>query len=150
MFHSCDETADFAVFQLPKEDFTMERIPVSLDVSLTLKVHSFGYVGHSQVFNVACGEVCSFFGDLNFTTNIQSAGGYSGAAIVADSLGRAVGYMGGNWDASAQMNSQHQSYAMKFDAVVRATGRQISPPNSPTEKRALPAAEESAEGTKKR
>jgi hypothetical protein len=150
MFRCYGEAEDFAVLQLPKEGFTMERIPISLDVSLTLKVHSFGYVGHTQKFNVACGEVCSFLGYLEFTTNINSAGGYSGAAIVADSLGRAVGYMGGNLDANAQMNSQHQSYAIKFDAVVHATDRQVTPPNSPTEKRALPAAEESAEGKKKK
>jgi hypothetical protein len=149
IFLSCDETADFAVLKLPKEGFDMERIPISLDVSLTLKVHSLGYLGHTQKFNVACGEVCSL-GELNFTTNIISAEGYSGAAIIADSLGRAVGYMGGNWDSSVQMNSQHQSYAMKFDAVVSATGRQLTPPNSPTEKRALPAAEESAEGKRKK
>jgi hypothetical protein len=48
VFQSWNKEEDFAVLELPKKGFTMPRIPVSLDVSLTLKVHAFGYIGHTN------------------------------------------------------------------------------------------------------
>ena len=61
----------------------MPRIPVSLDVSLTLKIHAFGYIGHTKEFNITGGEVSSFI-PYGFTMNLLSAGGFSGAAILAE------------------------------------------------------------------
>ena len=131
LFHCYDKENDFAVLKLPKDGFTMSRIPVTYDVSLTLKIHAFGYIGHTNEFNVSGGEISGFFPN-GFTMNFLSAGGYSGAAIVADGYGRAVGYMGGNLDSSYDKNSQHQSYAFRFDVVVLRTNRKPSPTNSPS------------------
>jgi hypothetical protein len=133
VFHSWEKDEDFAVLTLPKAGFTMPRIPISLGVSLTLKIHAFGYVGHTKQFNVSGGEISGLLPD-GFAMNLLSAGGYSGAAIIADSCGRAVGYMGGNLDASKEKNSQHQSYGYRFDRVFHATGRQLTPTNSPAGK----------------
>ena len=60
--------------------------------------------------------------------NLLSAGGFAGAAIVSDELGRAIGYMGGNYDVET---SQHRSYGYKFDSVIEATDRQITPIDTP-------------------
>eukprot|EP01039_Chlorochromonas_danica_P011368 gene11366-12698_t len=134
VFHSWEKDEDFAVLTLPKVGFTMPRIPISLCVSLTLKIHAFGYVGHTKQFNVSGGEISGLLPD-GFAMNLLSAGGYSGAAIIADGCGRAVGYMGGNLDASKEKNSQHQSYGYRFDRVFHATGRQLmTPTNSPAGK----------------
>jgi hypothetical protein len=132
-FHSYEKDEDFAVLKIPKAGFTMPRIPISLAVSLTLKIHAFGYIGHSKQFNVSGGEISGLITE-GFTMNLLSAGGYSGAAILADGYGRAVGYMGGNYDASNNKNSQHQSYAFRFDRVIHATDRQITPTSSPAGK----------------
>ena len=51
--------------------------------------------------------------------------------MIADGIGRAVGYMFGNVDFSLQKNSQHQCLVFKLDNVARITGRRDSPPNSP-------------------
>jgi hypothetical protein len=133
LFHSCNEENDFAVLMLSKDGFTMKRIPVSLEVTRGLKIHSLGYVGHSNVFNSVPGEITSLV-PRGFTTNVIFAPGYSGAAILADYIGRAVGYMGGNWDFGSEKNSQHQSFAFPFGPVILATGRQTSPTNSPSAK----------------
>jgi hypothetical protein len=135
VFHFYEKDEDFAVLKVPKAGFTMPRIPISLEVTLTLKIHAFGYIGHSKQFNVSGGEVSGLITE-GFTLNLLSAGGYSGAAILADSYGRAVGYMGGNLDASKDKNSQHQSYAFRFDRVIHATNRQITPTSSPAGKSA--------------
>lgn len=132
VFHSYKKDEDFAVLKIPKAGFTMPRIPTSLEVSLTLKIHAFGYIGHSKQFNVSGGEISGLITE-GFTM-LLSAGGYSGAAILADGYGRAVGYMGGNLDASKDKNSQHQSYAFRFDRVIHATNRQITPTSSPAGK----------------
>lgn len=126
VFHSYEEDEDFAVLKIPKAGFTMPRIAISLEVSLTLKIHAFGYIGHSRQFNVTGGEISGLIPE-GFTMNLLSAGGYTGATILADGYGRAVGYMGGNLDASKDKNSQHQSYAFRFDRVIHATNRQITP-----------------------
>jgi len=132
VFHSWEKDEDFVVLTLPKAGFTMPRIPISLGVSLNLKIHAFGYVGHTKQFNVSGGEISGLLPD-GFAMNLLSAGGYSGAAIIADSCGRAVGYMGGNLDASKEKNSQQQSYGYRFDRVFHATGRELTTPtNSPT------------------
>jgi hypothetical protein len=131
VFQSWHKEEDFAVLELPKEGFTMLRIPVSLDVSLTLKVHAFGYIGHTNELNISSGEVSSLI-PQGFTLNLLSAGGFSGAAIIADGYGRAIGYMGGNLDASKDKNSQHQSYCYRFDHVITATNRQSTPTKSPS------------------
>jgi hypothetical protein len=129
LFHSCNEENDFAVLMLSKDGFTMKRIPVSLEVTRGLKIHSLGYVGHSNVFNSVPGEITSLV-PRGFTTNVIFAPGY----ILADYIGRAVGYMGGNWDFGSEKNSQHQSFAFPFGPVILATGRQTSPTNSPSAK----------------
>lgn len=133
LFKYVDESDDFAVLQLPKAGFAMQRIPVSLGVSTTLCIHAIGYVGHTGMFNVTGGEVSGLIPE-GFTMNLLSAPGFSGAAVIADHTGRAVGYMGGNLDASNHKNSQHQSYGYRFDQVLRATNRQHSPANSPAGK----------------
>lgn len=133
VFHSFDKDDDFAVLKIPKADFSMPRIPISLEVFLTLRIHAFGYIGHTREFNVSGGEISGLIAD-GFTMNLLSAGGYSGAAILADGYGRAVGFMGGNLDASKDKNSQHQSYGCRFDRVIRATQRQITPTSSPAGK----------------
>jgi hypothetical protein len=124
---------DFAVLKIPRTGFNMPRIPISLNVTLTLKIHAFGYIGHSKQFNVSGGEISGLITE-GFTMNLLSAGGYSGAAILVDGYGRAVGYMGGNYDASNNKNSQHQSYAFRFDRVMHDTGRQSTPTSSPAGK----------------
>jgi hypothetical protein len=134
LFYKWDKETDFAVLKLPKEGFTMRRMPIHQRVVETMKIYAFGYVGHSKQFNITGGEVSGFIAD-GFTMNLLFAPGYSGAAILADYLGRAIGYMGGNWDASKEKNSQHQSYAYRFDRVIRATDRQDSPTNSPSARR---------------
>jgi hypothetical protein len=133
IFHSWERAQDFAVLKLPKTGFTMPRIPVSLGVSITLKIHAFGYVGHTSEFNVSDGEVSGFV-PQGFTMNLLSAGVFSGAAIIADGQGRAIGYMGGNLDTSKDKNSQHQSYGFRFDCVIQRTNRQLTPTNSPENK----------------
>lgn len=130
LFYKCNEEDDFAILKLPKVGFTMSRIPVWLGISLTMKVHAFGYIGHTGKFNVSNGEVSGLITD-GFATTILSAEGYSGSAIIADGNGRAIGYMGGNLDASKDKNSQHQSYCFRFDPVIRTTSRKTSPVNSP-------------------
>lgn len=130
MFQSFGKDEDFAVLKLPKSSFKMQRIPVSFDISLTLKIHAFGYIGHTKAFNVTPGEVTGMV-PYGFTMSPLSAEGFSGAALVADSKGRAVGYMGGNLDASKDKNSQHQSYGLRFDKVIVATKRQVTPTYSP-------------------
>ena len=133
LFKYVDESADFAVLQLPKAGFDMKRIPVSLDIRTTLCIHAIGYVGHTGFFNVTGGEVSGLIPE-GFTMNLLSAPGFSGAAIIADYGGKAVGYMGGNLDASNHKNSQHQSYGYRFDKVLLATNRKDSPANSPAGK----------------
>lgn len=128
-----DINEDYAVIQLPKNGFCMSRIPIALSLRLTQRVHAFGYIGHTGEFNITPGEVCSII-PRGFTMSLLSAPGYSGAAILSDGLGRAIGYMGGNLDASAIKNSQHQAYAFRFDEVAIATRRQESPSSSPSGK----------------
>lgn len=130
LFHSWEKQEDFAVLKLPKTDFTMQRIPISLGIYETLKIHAFGYIGHTKRFNISGGEVSGFITE-GFSMNLLSAGGFSGAAIVADGHGRAIGYMGGNLDASREKNSQHQSYGFRLDRVILATNRKTTPTNSP-------------------
>ena len=100
--------------------------PVRLDVFVTLKVHAFGYIGYSSQFNISSGEVSSLIPE-GFTMTLLSAGGYSGAVIIADTFGRAVGYMGGNLDVNKENNSKDQSYGFKFDRVMIVTNRQLTP-----------------------
>lgn len=133
LFHSWEKDEDFAILKLPKAGFTMQRIPISLGISLTLRIHAFGYIGHTKQFNISGGEVAGFIAE-GFTMNLLSAGGFSGAAIIADGRGRCVGYMGGNLDASHDKNSQHQSYGFRFDRVILATKRETTPTNSPAGK----------------
>jgi len=133
LFHSWEKDEDFAILKLPKAGFTMPRIPISLGISLTLRIHAFGYIGYSKQFNINGGEVAGFIAE-GFTMNLLSAGGFSGAAIIADGRGRCVGYMGGNLDASKDKNSQHQSYGFRFDRVILATKRETTPTNSPAGK----------------
>lgn len=133
LFHSWEKEEDFAVLKLPKAHFTMRRIPISLGISLALKIHAFGYIGHTKQFNISGGEVSGLIVE-GFTMNLLSAGGFSGAAVLADSYGRAVGYMGSNLDASTDKNSQHQSYGFRFDRVILATKRQVTPTYSPAGK----------------
>ena len=133
LFHSWEKEEDFAVLKLPKDNFTMQRIPISLEISLNWKIHAFGYIGHTKKFNICGGEVSGMITE-GFTMNLLSAGGFSGAAILVDSYGRAVGYMGGNLDASKNKNSKHQSYGFRFDRVILATKRQVTPTNSPAKK----------------
>jgi hypothetical protein len=130
LFYRWNLDHDFAVLKLPRNQFHMPRIPVELATRPTMFIHAFGYIGHTNQFTITGGEITGYIPEC-FTMNLFSAPGYSGAAIIADAYGRAVGYMGGNLDASKRVNSQHQSYAFKFDVVMRATNRQNSPTSSP-------------------
>lgn len=64
-----------------------------------------------------------------FTMNLLSAGGYSGAAILVNGCGRAVGYTGGNYDASDSENPRRQC-AFRIDHVIRVTRCQTAPTSS--------------------
>ena len=137
LFSHYQKEYDFAILSLPSENFNMPRIPITLvGVDLTLKIHALGFIGHHGKYSITDGIVSSIIPG-GFTMNLLSAPGFSGAAILADFQGRAVGYMGGNLDCSAAKNAQHQSYAFKFDDVAIATRRQDSPPSSaePSKKR---------------
>lgn len=123
VFYTWGRHADFAVLKFP-------RIPIFLIPCPTMYVHAIGYVAHTSNFLLTGGEI-SGIGAETFTMNLLSAPGYSGAAIVSDYLGRAVGYMGGNLDFAKEKNSQHQSYAYKFDMVMLATDRKVSPNTPP-------------------
>ncbi len=70
-------------------------------------------------------EKCELFAGGFFMTQL-SAGGFSGAAIIADKYGRAIGYIGGNLDACKAANSQHQSYGLRFDRIMTATNRRTT------------------------
>ena len=134
MFKYCNETQDYAVLQVANDgNFTMPRIPVYLGVSITLRIHAMGYPAHTGSLNVTGGEVSGYI-TYGFTMNLLSAPGLSGAAIICDSIGRAVGYMGGNLDVSKEKNAQHQSYGFRFDHIISATNRKESPSNSPAGK----------------
>lgn len=133
MFSHYDVDEDYAVLQLPIDGFSMQRIPINLEVGVCLKIHAFGYVGHTGKLNITPGEVSSIIVE-GFTMSLLSAPGYSGAAILSDGAGLAVGYMGGNLNASKDKNSQHQSYAFRFDAVMMATQRDVTPTSSPSVK----------------
>jgi hypothetical protein len=130
LFFRWKEEEDFVVLRLPSDGFTLPRIPINLATTLTMKIHAFGYIGHLQSFNITGGEIAGYLAE-GFTMNLLSAPGYSGAAIIADGYGRAVGFMGGNYDSSDKKNSQHQSYAFKFDQVILSTNRQNTPTSSP-------------------
>ena len=138
LFSHYHEEYDFVILSLPRENFNMPRIPITLvGVDLTLKIHSLGFVGHHGKFSITDGIVSSIIPG-GFTMNFLSAPGFSGAAVLADVQGRAVGYMGGNLDSSSTgKNSQHRSYAFMFDDVAIATRRQDSPPiiTEPSKKR---------------
>ena len=125
MFMCYDEIDDYAVLQLPKIGFTMRRIPVSLHVGPTIRIHAIGYPPHAGSLNATGGEV-SRSTPYGFTMKLLSAPGLSGAAIICDNIGRAVGYMGGNYDVSKEKNAQHLSYGFRFDNIIRATKRDSS------------------------
>lgn len=132
LFSHYHKEYDFAILSLPREKFDLPRVPITLvGVDLTLNIHALGFIGHHGKYSIANGIVSSIIPG-GFTMNLLSAPGFSGAAILADVRGRAVGYMGGNLDSSNDKNSQHQSYAFKFDDVAKATNRQDSPANSPS------------------
>jgi hypothetical protein len=122
LFSCFDKDEDYAVLKLPRAGFTMPRIRVNLGVAATMHIHVFGYIGHTSELNISAGEVSGLI-PHGFTMTPLSAPGYSGAAIIADGHGRAVGYMGGNLDAGKKNNSQHQSYGFRFDQVIIATKR---------------------------
>ena len=127
MFTVWNKDLDFAVLRLPKTEFTMARIPVSCDMSLTEHIHTLGYIlGHLQAFVVTPGEV-TILEPEKFYINSLSTPGYSGAAIISDGQGKAIGFMCGNHDASSDVNSHHQAYSYRFDQVVLATKRRTSP-----------------------
>jgi hypothetical protein len=131
MFGPTDETKDFAILKFPREGFIMPRMPISYTgIFYTMKVHALGYVGHIEGLVASNGEVSNIQGS-QFSITLISAPGFSGAAVISDGVGRAVGYMYGNWDASTQKNSQHQSLACKLDAVIDAMPRKPSPSSPP-------------------
>jgi hypothetical protein len=126
LFSHYNSEYDFAILSLPRENFNMPRISVTLvGVDLTLKIHALGFIGHDGNYSIADGIVSSIIPG-GFTMNLLSAPGFSGAAVLVDVQGRAVGYMGRNLDNSSTTvkNSQHQFFALKFDDVVIATRRQ--------------------------
>lgn len=133
IFMCWDQEHDFTVLKLPRSGFTMARIPIHLGLYETMNIHAFGFIGHTGCFNITGGEVTGFIPE-GFTMNILSAPGFSGAAILSDGIGRAVGFMGGNLDSSKERNSQHQAYGYRLDRVVEMTGRQEMPTSSPESK----------------
>jgi hypothetical protein len=97
---------DYAVLKLPRAGYTMPRIRVDLGVAATMHIHVFGYIRHTSELNISAGEVSGLI-PHGFTMTPLSAPGYSGAAIIADGHGRAVGYKGGNLDAGKKNNYQY-------------------------------------------
>lgn len=134
LFYKWNIESDFAVLKLPKNGFTMARIPISFDIARTLNIYACGYFDHlnSNSLNVTQGVVSGYI-PRGFTMNFSSANGVSGAAVVADFYGRAIGYMGGSYDnpVSEAKNSQPQGYAFRFDEVVLATNRKTCPTSFP-------------------
>lgn len=70
-----------------------------------MPIHTFVYVGDTSQFVITGGEITGHIPKC-ITVNLLSAPGYSGAAILADDYGLAVGYMG---EVSHQKNNQHPS-----------------------------------------
>jgi hypothetical protein len=124
LFYRWDLNYDFAVLKLPRNQFHMNSLRVELGTYPAMLIHAFGYIGHTNKLTITGAEITGYIPEC-FTMNLLP--GYSGAAIIADGYGRAVGYMGRSLDASKRVNSQHQSYAFKFDCVMSATNRQKSP-----------------------
>ena len=138
IFGICDKDNDFAIMKFSREGFMMKRLPVSLEVGMTMKIHAFGFIGHQEDnitsgcngYNITNGEITALMPN-QFYMSLLSAPGYSGAAIVSDGYGHAVGYMYGNLDAGTNKNSQHQSLGFTFDGVLKMVRRYDSPPLSP-------------------
>jgi hypothetical protein len=100
--------------------------------SLTSKVFIFGFPGITKTIIPAI--VASNINIHSFsTTTALSAAGMSGSAIIVDSSGLVVGYLGGNFDSSAN-NEQYASYGYSLACIPdRLSSRNNSPEkrNSP-------------------
>lgn len=124
LFYRWSLDDDFAVLKLPRNQFQflgMRRIPVQLSPSSQMCIHAFGYIRHTKECTVTDGEITGHI-PLCYTMNLLSGPKYSGA-LITDPFGQAVGYMGVSLDASKRLNSQRQSFAFKFNTVLRATNR---------------------------
>jgi hypothetical protein len=108
----------------------MSRLPISFELLHTMKIHVYGFIGHRGERCISNGEVRSVGAGIFYLT-LSSATGFSGSAVVFDSVGDAVGYISGIDDYSKDKTSQHLSIAYSFGAVAYATGRSEAPPRSP-------------------
>jgi len=95
--------------------------------SLTEKVFIFGFPGITHSKTIISATVTSNINIHLFTTTALSAAGMSGSAILADSTGLVVGYLGGNFDSSAN-NEQYASYGYTLACIPdRPSSRNNTP-----------------------
>ena len=61
--HYHEEYDNFTILSLPRENFHMPRIPITLvGVDLTtLKIHALGYIGHHVKYSITNGIISSIF-----------------------------------------------------------------------------------------
>ncbi len=107
MFHCYDFEDDYAVIKFTFGDSSsIQRIPISYNITETMEVHAFGYVGYlsgNEKGNyLITNDEITRINERGFQMSSLSAQGLSGSAIIADKVGRAVGYLGGNIDASKE------------------------------------------------
>lgn len=124
MFQFYEKEYDFAVLKFPIGGFNMPKIRIRLDDPPNLEVHAVGYIGHNGSFSISSGQVVCAIPE-GFGMNMPSTGGLSNAAIIADTSGRAVGYMGVNLNTS-WANNEHLSYAYRFDHLMIVTNRDLN------------------------
>mmetsp|Transcript_26202 Transcript_26202/g.37509 ORF Transcript_26202/g.37509 Transcript_26202/m.37509 type:complete len:331 (-) Transcript_26202:445-1437(-) len=133
MFECISYEKDYAVirFYNPQMASILQRIPISYTIAVTMPIHAFGFPGYKDGQAMVIDGEITVIKQNQFQLSLLSAPGLSGSAIIADNSGRAVGYLGGAQDASISNNSQHQSYAYKFDEVAARTHRDESPDTTP-------------------
>ena len=132
MFQYDSREDDYVVLRCSLTDSSVvERVAISYTVCETMRVHAFGFAGYLDKPLITDGQITLTEAN-GFQMSLLSAEGLSGSAVIADNVGRAIGYLGGGIDSSKKSNSQHQSYGFPFAMVAKATGRRISPKTSPS------------------
>jgi len=114
MFKYFSKTKDYAVIEFISRKLHSNQFYHGCDDASSC-VWVPGHLNGQEMFTN--GEITSINPHV-FQLSFLSAPGLSGSAIAADDSGRAVGYLGGALDASHNSNSQHQSFAFKFDEIA--------------------------------
>ena len=114
---------DYAIFKIAVDQTVpLARCAFGMDVAPTMHVHIFGFPAalrgqFRHVSAIIPAEVTGA-GENKLTLSALSAPGLSGGAIVCTKRGTPVlGYMGGNFDSSA--NNQYQSYGFNVQGLPR-------------------------------